>query len=78
MEYQTLFTDNYRIAKTFGNLSLAAGENHFTRFEFSRLVEDNVINYAKPDVSKAGGITEVGHGRETKVGGLITFIYAKN
>ena len=51
--------NNYRIAKTFGNLSLAAGENHFTRFEFSRLVEDNVINYAQPDVSKAGGITEV-------------------
>ena len=51
--------NNYRIAKTFGNLSLAAGENHFTRYEFSRLVEDNVINYAQPDVSKAGGITEV-------------------
>jgi len=51
--------NNYRTAKSYGNLSFAAGENHFTRYEFSRLIEDDVINYAQPDVSKAGGITEL-------------------
>jgi L-alanine-DL-glutamate epimerase-like enolase superfamily enzyme len=51
--------NNYRTAKSFGNLSFAAGENHFTRYEFSRLIEDNVINYAQPDVSKTGGVTEL-------------------
>ena len=51
--------NNYRKAKSYGNLSFAAGENHFTRYEFSRLIEDDVISYAQPDVSKAGGITEL-------------------
>ena len=40
-------------------MPLAAGENHYTRFEFSRLIEDNVITIFQPDVSKTGGITEV-------------------
>ncbi len=51
--------NNYRIANTYGNLPLAAGENHFTRFEFARLIEDNIVTFAQPDVSKAGGITEL-------------------
>ena len=42
-----------------GGVPLAAGENHYTRFEFSRLIEDNVITIFQPDVSKTGGITEV-------------------
>ena len=50
---------NYRAAKSFGNVFLAAGENHFTRYEFARLIEDDSISYAQPDVSKAGGITEL-------------------
>ena len=37
---------------------LAAGENHYTRFEFSRLIEDGVIRILQPDLSKTGGITE--------------------
>ena len=40
-------------------MPLAAGENHYTRYEFSRLIEDNVITIFQPDVSKTGGITEV-------------------
>ena len=47
------------MASTFGSTPLAAGENHYTRYEFSRLIEDNVITIFQPDVSKTGGITEV-------------------
>jgi len=45
-------------AKSFGRLPLAAGENHYTRFEFSRVIEDRVITILQPDLSKTGGITE--------------------
>ena len=51
--------NNYKVARSFGNLSIAAGENHFTRSEFARLIEDNVVSFAQPDVSKTGGITEL-------------------
>ena len=50
---------NYKTAKSFSNVFLAAGENHFTRYEFARLIEDDCITYAQPDVSKAGGVTEL-------------------
>lgn len=49
---------SYAIAATFGRVPLAAGENHYTRFEFSRLIEDGVIRILQPDLSKTGGITE--------------------
>ncbi len=49
---------SYRIARGFGKLPLAAGENHFTRFEFNRVIEDGVITVLQPDLSKTGGITE--------------------
>lgn len=49
---------SYINAATLGTVPLAAGENHHTRFEFTRLVEDNAIRFAQPDLSKAGGITE--------------------
>ena len=48
----------YREAKGFGITPLAAGENHFTRFEFHRLIEDGVITILQPDLSKTGGVTE--------------------
>jgi L-alanine-DL-glutamate epimerase-like enolase superfamily enzyme len=38
---------------------IAAGENHFTRFEFARLLEDRAVEVWQPDLSKTGGITEV-------------------
>ncbi|MGH8670345.1 MAG: mandelate racemase/muconate lactonizing enzyme family protein, partial [Burkholderiales bacterium] len=34
---------SYAQAATFGNVPLAAGENHYTRFEFHRMIEDGVI-----------------------------------
>jgi L-alanine-DL-glutamate epimerase-like enolase superfamily enzyme len=49
---------SYAQAKSFGRLPLAAGENHYTRFEFSRVIEDRVITILQPDLSKTGGITE--------------------
>jgi len=50
---------SYRIARAFGRTPLAAGENHYTRFEFHRVIEDGVITILQPDLSKSGGITEV-------------------
>ena len=49
---------SYREAKGFGRTPLAAGENHYTRFEFNRVIEDGAITKLQPDLSKCGGITE--------------------
>lgn len=49
---------SYQVAATFGSTPLAAGENHFTRFEFNRLIEDRAVSFVQPDLSKTGGITE--------------------
>src|SRR5205814_7812565 len=49
---------SYREARTFGRTPLAAGENHYTRFEFNRVIEDGAITILQPDLSKTGGITE--------------------
>lgn len=50
---------SYRQAAAMGKVPLAAGENHFTRFEFNRLIEEGSVQIVQPDLSKAGGITEV-------------------
>lgn len=42
-----------------GGVPLAAGENHYGRFEFHRLLEDGSVGIFQPDLSKAGGPTEV-------------------
>jgi L-alanine-DL-glutamate epimerase-like enolase superfamily enzyme len=49
---------SYRLAKGFGRTPLAAGENHYTRFEFNRVIEDGAITILQPDLSKTGGVTE--------------------
>jgi len=49
---------SYALAATYGTLPLAAGENCYTRFEFSSLIEDGVIQILQPDLSKTGGPTE--------------------
>ncbi|HKB25261.1 MAG TPA: mandelate racemase/muconate lactonizing enzyme family protein [Methylomirabilota bacterium] len=49
---------SYALAATFGRVPLAAGENHYTRFEFTRVLEDRVITILQPDLSKTGGVTE--------------------
>ncbi|MBY0338123.1 MAG: mandelate racemase/muconate lactonizing enzyme family protein [Acetobacteraceae bacterium] len=48
----------YAQAASYGRTPLAAGENHFTRYEFSRVLEDGVIRIWQGDLSKAGGVTE--------------------
>ncbi len=50
---------SYREAKHMGHVPLAAGENHYTRFEFNRLIEEKVVSHLQPDLSKSGGLTEV-------------------
>ena len=37
---------------------LAAGENHYTRFEFAQVLEQDAIKVWQPDLSKTGGLTE--------------------
>jgi L-alanine-DL-glutamate epimerase-like enolase superfamily enzyme len=49
---------SYRTAARHTRIPLAAGENHYTRFEFVRLIEDGSVAMLQPDVAKAGGITE--------------------
>ena len=49
---------SYATARGFSSVPLAAGENHFTRFEFSRLIEEESVDIIQPDLSKSGGITE--------------------
>ena len=49
---------SYRKAAAMGGIPLAAGENHFTRFEFNRLIEEGSVQILQPDLSKTGGITE--------------------
>ena len=48
----------YAQARGYGRTPLAAGENHFTRFEFAPLLDDGAIGVWQPDLSKCGGITE--------------------
>jgi D-galactarolactone cycloisomerase len=48
----------YQAAAALGTVPLAAGENHFTRFEFTRLIEDRAVKFVQPDLSKTGGVTE--------------------
>jgi D-galactarolactone cycloisomerase len=48
----------YRELRSLTQVPLAAGENHFTRFEFNRLIEQGDVTILQPDISKAGGITE--------------------
>ncbi len=48
----------YKAAAALGRVPLAAGENHYTRYEFDTLLEDKVVGFVQPDLSKTGGITE--------------------
>jgi L-alanine-DL-glutamate epimerase-like enolase superfamily enzyme len=40
------------------NIPVAAGENHFTRWEFKQLFDRKAIRYAMPDVCRACGFSE--------------------
>jgi D-galactarolactone cycloisomerase len=49
----------YATAAGWGRTPLAAGENLYTRFEFAPVLEAGVVRVLQPDLSKAGGVTEV-------------------
>jgi L-alanine-DL-glutamate epimerase-like enolase superfamily enzyme len=48
----------YKKAAALGRVPLAAGENHFTRYEFDLMLEDGHVGVVQPDLSKTGGLTE--------------------
>ena len=49
----------YRAGAQLSNtVPIAAGENHYTRFDFARLIEDRSVQIFQPDLSKTGGISE--------------------
>lgn len=48
----------YATAARLGRVPLAAGENHYTRYEFAQLLEDGNVGFVQPDLSKTGGLTE--------------------
>lgn len=49
----------YARAAQITRVPIAAGENHYTRFEFERLLDQGAVQILQPDISKSGGITEV-------------------
>lgn len=50
---------SYRAAAQISHrVPLAAGENHYTRYEFARMLEERAVQIFQPDLSKTGGITE--------------------
>jgi D-galactarolactone cycloisomerase len=49
----------YAQAAQLTHVPIAAGENHYTRFEFQRLLDQGAVQVLQPDISKAGGITEI-------------------
>ncbi len=50
---------SYRAAAELSRLvPIAAGENHFTRFDFAQLLEQGAVTVWQPDLSKSAGITE--------------------
>lgn len=48
----------YLKATQLGRVPLAAGENHYTRYEFGTLLREGAVAFIQPDLSKMGGITE--------------------
>lgn len=50
--------ERYIRAAGLGRTPLAAGENHYTRYEFDPLINSKSVGFVQPDLSKTGGITE--------------------
>jgi len=51
--------ENYQTLSENVLLRIAYGEQHTTRFEFKQLMEQGKLNVVQPDISRAGGITEL-------------------
>ena len=52
------FSSYREAAKISSLVPIAAGENHYGRFEFAQLREAGAVQIWQPDLSKCGGITE--------------------
>ena len=52
------FASYREAAKITPLVPIAAGENHFTRFEFGQMLDARAVQVWQPDLSKSGGITE--------------------
>jgi len=52
------FASYREAAKITPLVPIAAGENHYGRFEFAQLLEAGAVQIWQPDLSKCGGITE--------------------
>jgi L-alanine-DL-glutamate epimerase-like enolase superfamily enzyme len=52
------FASYREAAKISARVPIAAGENHYSRFEFAQLLEAGAVKVWQPDLSKCGGITE--------------------
>jgi L-alanine-DL-glutamate epimerase-like enolase superfamily enzyme len=48
----------YAVAARTSLVPLAAGENHYTRYEFQAMLDDGDVRFMQPDLSKTGGVTE--------------------
>jgi D-galactarolactone cycloisomerase len=48
----------YRDAAAVARIPLAAGENHYLRYDFQQLIEDGALGVLQPDISKCGGVAE--------------------
>ncbi|MYU15851.1 mandelate racemase/muconate lactonizing enzyme family protein [Streptomyces sp. SID8361] len=48
----------YRQVAGASRVPLAAGENHYTRYEFAGLLDGGAVRVPQPDISKVGGLTE--------------------
>lgn len=52
------FASYREAAKITSLVPIAAGENHYTRFEFGQMLMADAVKVWQPDLSKTGGITE--------------------
>ena len=52
------YYEHYRDLAARTKVPLAAGENHYTRFDFMRMRDDGAVTVWQPDLSKCGGLTE--------------------
>lgn len=50
--------DGYQRIKNAVDIPLAAGEAHFGRFEFTRLIQDGVVDIVQPNLGRCGGFSE--------------------
>jgi D-galactarolactone cycloisomerase len=51
--------DGYARVAQWTDIPLAAGENHYLRYDFARLIKAGAVSVLQPDASKCGGITEI-------------------